>query len=165
MNKRKLFAIIISIIGLGTAGAVYAQAYSAFGSGTPMLVVTKPDQPALGIAPVGAQRVPFTKVDLTARGTDIQVDTITVVRTGFADDGAFEEIVLLDSDGEEIGEGSLDEEHTVHFTDPIFIPKDTTLHLTVAGNMADDPEEFAGQVPSLTITNISASGIIYLKQN
>ncbi|MBY0294376.1 hypothetical protein K2Q08_03545 [Patescibacteria group bacterium] len=152
MNKSKLFALIIGIVGLGLAGAVYAKTYSAHGSGSPVLEITKPAQPMTGIAPIGAQRVPFTKVDLTARGTDIQIDEITVAQTGFADDDALEDILFLDSNGEEI-------------TVPIIIPIGTTLHLTVAANIADDAEEFAGQVPSLTITNISASGIIYLKEN
>lgn len=150
MNKSKYIALIISVVVLGTAGVVYAQTYSASGSGKPELMITKPAQPASSIAPIGALRVPFTKVDLTARGTDIQIDEITVMQTGFADDDALEDIVFLDSDGEEI-------------TVPIIIPVGTTLHLTVAANIADDAEEFAGQVPSLTITNISASGIIYLK--
>ncbi|MBY0473177.1 hypothetical protein K2Q00_02745 [Patescibacteria group bacterium] len=152
MNKSKLFAIIISSVVLGTAGIVYAQTYSAHGAGSPVLEITKPAQPVSSIAPIGAQRVPFTKVDLTARGTDIQVDEITVIQTGFANDDALEDILFLDSDGEEI-------------TVPIVIPVGTTLHLTVAANIADDAEEFAGQAPSLTITNISASGIIYLKQD
>jgi len=108
--------------------------------------------------------VPFTNVDLTARGTDIIVNDVTVVRTGIADDEAFDDILLLNSNGEEVGEGSLDDDHTVHFTDPIYIRRNTTLRLTVAANMIDDLSEFEGQIPSFTITNISASGYLKLDQ-
>lgn len=156
MNKSKWFAIVISVFVLSVAYVAYAQTFDPSS-----LVVTKPVQPVNSIAPAGALHVPFTNVDLTARGTDIIVNDITVVRTGVADDEAFDDILLLDSNGEEVGSGSLDDDHTVHFTDPIYIPRNTTLRLTVAANMVDDLSEFEGQIPSFTITNISASG--YLK--
>lgn len=159
MYKSKLFAIITSVLVLGVSCAAYAQTHID----PPTVVVTKPVQPVSSIAPSGALRVPFTHVDLTARGTDIIINDITVVRTGMVDDSAFDDILLLDSDGEVLGEGSLDEEHTVHFTDPIYISRDRTMHLTVAANMADDLGEFDGQISSFTITNISASGYIKVK--
>lgn len=158
MNKSKWFALIISILLLSGTYVAYAQAQNLFERST--LVVTNPKQPASSIAPSGALHVPFTKVDLTARGTDIIVNEITVVRSGPADEEAFDEILLLDSNGEELGSGSFDGEHTIHFTDAIYIPRDTTLHLTVAANMVEDLEEFAGQASSFTITAIQASGFL-----
>lgn len=160
MNKSKWFAIIIGGLALSIAYVAYAQV-AAQHFDTPLLVVTKPTQPISGIAPTGALHVPFTNVDLTARGTDIIVDDITVVKSGPSDDEAFDDILLLNSDGEVLGEGSLDDHHTIHFTDPIYIPRNTTLHLTVAANMVDDLTEFDSQIAAFTITNISASG--YLK--
>ena len=88
------------------------------------------------------------------------VDDITVVKSGASDDDAFDDILLLGSNGEEVGEGSLDDDKTVHFTDPIYIPRDTTLRLTVAANMADDLTDFDGQIASFTITNITAHGYV-----
>lgn len=164
MNKSKWFALIISILLLSGTYVAYAQTQNQnqnqnhFERST--LVITNPKQPVSSIAPSGALHVPFTKVDLTARGTDIIVNEITVVRTGPADDGAFDEILLLDSNGEELGDGSLDDEHTVHFTEAIYIPRDTTVHLIVAANMVEDLAEFAGQASSFTITDIQASGFL-----
>lgn len=160
MDKSKSFAIITSVLILSIAYVAYAQTSQTFAPSS--LVVTKPVQPVSGIAPAGALHVPFTNVDLTARGTDIIVNDITIVRTGVADDEAFDDILLLNPDGEEVGEGSLDDDHMVHFTDPIYIPRNTTLRLTVAANMVDDLEEFEGQIPSFTIMNISASGYLRL---
>lgn len=158
MNKSKWFALIfVSIPLLAFALVTYAaEIYYDL----PTLVVTKPAQPVSAIAPSGALHVPFTRADLTARGGDIIVEDITVVKNGPSDDEAFEDIVLLDSEGEELGEGSLDDEHTIHFTGPIYIPRNTTLRLTVAANIVEDLEEFEGQISSFTITDIKASGVI-----
>lgn len=157
MNKSKLFAFIISVPIISIAYVAYAQTtyYDL-----PSLVITNPGQPASSIAPAGALHVPFTRVDLSARGGDIIVSEITVQRAGPADDEAFDDIVLLDGDGEELGEDSLDDEHTVRFTDPIHIPRNTTVQLTVAANMAEDLTEFEGQMSSFIITDIKASGYV-----
>lgn len=157
MSKRKLFAIIISAPILSASCIAYAQTNHF---DPPELVVTKPVQPQSTMAPAGALHVPFTNVDLTARGADMIVDDITVVKSGASDDDAFDDILLLGSNGEEVGEGSLDDDKTVHFTDPIYIPRDTTLRLTVAANMADDLTDFDGQIASFTITNITAHGYV-----
>ncbi|MBI2029991.1 hypothetical protein HYT05_00020 [Candidatus Kaiserbacteria bacterium] len=159
MNKSKSFAIIISVLFAGGSCVAYAQ--TSFDP--PTIIVTKPVQPVSGIVPSGALHVPFTNVDLTARGTDIVVNDITVVQTGPADDRAVDEVLLLDSNGEVLGDGSLDDEHTIHFSDPIYLPRDTTLHLTVAVNTSDDLDEFDGQVLTFAVTSISASGYIAVK--
>jgi len=157
MSKRKLFAIIISVPILSASCIAYAQTNHV---DPPGLVVTTPIQPQSAIVPSGALHVPFTTVDLTARGTDIIIDSITVVKSGASDNEAFDDILLLDSNGEVVSEGSLDDDNTVHFTDPIYIPRDTTLRLTVATNMTEDLTDFDGQIASFTITNIAAHGYI-----
>lgn len=159
MNKSKSFAIIISVLFAGVSCVAYAQ--TSFDP--PALVVTKPVQPVSGIVPSGALHVPFTNVDLTARGTDIIVHDITVVRTGPADDRAVDEVLLLDPNGEVLGDGSLDDEHAIHFSGPIYITRDTTLRLTVAANISEELDEFDGQVLTLAVTSISASGYIAVK--
>ena len=156
MNKSKWFAVVISTLVLSVSCVAYAQTYFD----PPTLVVTKPVQPVSSIAPTGALHVRFTNADLTARGADIIVDDITVVKSGASDDEAFDDIVLINSEGEELGSGSLDDDHTVHFIDPIYIPRNTTLRVTVAANMVDDLTGFDGQVASFTITNIAAHGYI-----
>ncbi|TAJ15832.1 hypothetical protein EPO56_00720 [Patescibacteria group bacterium] len=158
MNKSKWFALVFGILLLSGGYATYARTQNHFERSR--LIVTNPVQHISNIAPQGALHVPFTKVNLTARGTDIIVNKITVVRTGPADDGAFEDIVLLNSEGEVLGDGSLDGEHTVHFSEPIYIPRNTTIRLTVAANMAEDLAEFEGQISALVITDIQASGFL-----
>ncbi len=146
--------IIIGTFLLGITPAVYGQSNIL----SPRLVVSKPTQPSESLALPGALHVPFTTVDLTARNTDITVHSITVMRTGPAVDAIFDEILLIDDSGEELGGGSLDADHLVRFTEPIFIPVNTTLRIIVAANIADELAEFDGQKPSLTITEISATG-------
>src|SRR4051812_18839170 len=145
MNKRKSFAIILSAPILVVTAVAYAQTrYDP-----PTLVVTKPAQPAPTIAVTSALHVPFTNFDLTARGADIIVHEVVVQKGGISDSGVFGDIVLLDSKGEELGSDSLNSDDEAHFTDDIYIPQNTTLHLTVAANMADDLTEFDGQMPNL----------------
>lgn len=162
-NKYKLFAYVFGLIIGGSALVVYAESVYTRSFDLPVLLVTVPEQPAPGLAPAGALKVPFTNVNLTARGGDIVINEITVKRTGFAVDSVFDEIVLLDDGGEELGEGTLNSEHLVHFTEPIEIPRDTTLRLTVAANMAEEMEGLGGQMPSLTIMGITASGVLKLE--
>lgn len=126
----------------------------------PSLVITNPGQPAASLALSGALRVPFTRVDLTARGADIIVTEIAVQRVGPIDDEAFDEILLLDGDGEELGSDSFDDEHMIRFSEPIHIPRNATVQLTVAANMAEDLTEFDGQMSYFMITDIKASGYV-----
>jgi hypothetical protein len=152
MNKSKLLAFVggstlLAIAGVALAATSYAPA---------TLVVSKPAQPASGIAPAGALRVRFTAFNLTAIGSDIMVDSVTVVQSGVADDEAFDGILLLVN-----GEAATDDkplrDQTVTFTDGLLIPRGETFHLMVAANMAEDLEEFDGQMPRFTVTDIKAS--------
>lgn len=157
MSKSKWFAIILSVPIIGISCIAYAQTtyYDL-----PSLTITNPGQPASSIAPSGALHVPFTRMNLTAHGGDIVVSEITVQRVGPTDDEAFDDIVLLDGDGEELGSDSLDDDHIVRFSDPIHIPRNTTVQLTVAANMAEDLTEFDGQMSYFMITDIKASGYL-----
>lgn len=157
MNKSKWFAIIIAVPIISGSFVAYAQT-TYFDP--PSLVITNPGQPAASLALSGALHVPFTRVNLTARGADIIVDEITVQRVGPIDDEAFDEIVLLDGSGEELGSDSFDDEHIIRFSDPLHIPRNTTIQLTVAANMAEDLSEFDGQMSSFMITDIKAHGYV-----
>src|SRR3989338_5615425 len=54
------------------------------------------DTPAAGVVVENAARVGFTKVNLTATGGDVTVDSLVVERTGIAQDTGFSDIILLD---------------------------------------------------------------------
>ncbi len=161
MNKSKSFALITGTVLCTFAVVSYAATTTFVPLST--LEITIPAQPVPGIAPSGALHVPFTKFDLTAHGSDIVVEKITVVRVGPADDEAFEDIVLLDAHGVVLADGALDDDHTVEFTDALYIPRNTTISITVAANMADDVTEFDGQMSTLAVTEILASGYAALK--
>ena len=161
MHKRKWFALIIGLSFFSLAAVAYASTTTYFDPSE--LVVSVPAQPVSSIVPSGALHVPFTKFDLSARGTDIIVTSITVIRVGPADDAAFEDIELLDGDGNVLADGSLDDDHTVEFTEPLHIPRDTTLHITVAANMAEDLSEFDGQMSRFVVTQIAATGYVALQ--
>jgi len=162
-DKSKIVASVAGMFVFSLAVVAYAEYASVQSFDLPTLVVEVPPQPTPRLAPARALKVPFTKVDLTARGGDIVIEKITVKRTGSSVDQVFDEILLLDSEGEELGEGVLNSEHLVHFTEPIEVARDTTLRVTVAGNMAEEMNGLGGLMPSLTIMNIVASGILKLE--
>lgn len=155
MTKSKLFAFTGSIGLMAVAGvALAATSYTP-----PTLVVSKPVQPASSIAPAGALRVPFTAFNLTAVGSDIVVDSITVVQSGVADDEAFDGILLL-SNGEPLTDDEPLRDQTVVFAEGFTVRRGETLHLMVAANMAEDVEAFDGQRPQFTVMDIKASAPI-----
>ena len=126
----------------------------AVGSG---LTVTAPvDQPAASLAPGSAARVPFTKAILTAAADgDVTVKSITVERTGLADDANFDGILLLDEDGTQIGlSKTLTSDHKVVLSESFVVKAGTSKTVTVAANMIASPS--AGQLAKLAIKSVDA---------
>ncbi len=152
MNKSKSVAfIVLGIIGICGAGAAYAGPLSP-----PTLEISAPAQPKESLAIPGAQRVPFTTIQLRAVGADITVQSITVVHTGIADETVYDSIVLLDENGDLIADDKRLKEGQVIFDEPFVIPKGALRTLTIGANMAGDLAEFEGQRPALTITDVRA---------
>lgn len=124
----------------------------------PALIVSRPEQPAMTIAPAGAGGVPFTNFSLTAGETDVVVRGITVIRAGAGADGAFESVLIADADGEEIAdEKTLDSEHRAVFATNLLISAGTTATFTVYGNMEAELVDYEGQMPMLRVAAITAS--------
>src|SRR3989344_5411907 len=65
--------------------------------------VTAGAQPANGLAPESAARVPFTKFTVTAGAAAVTLNSGEVERTGLMDDDAVDSVVLLDQNGMQIG--------------------------------------------------------------
>ncbi|MSU55169.1 MAG: peptidoglycan-binding protein, partial [Candidatus Taylorbacteria bacterium] len=126
------------------------------------LTVSSPVQPAATIAPKATSRVPFTKVTLTAGSDgDVTVNSLTVQRTGLANDSAFGSIVLLDENGLQIGTSkTFNSNHQTTVGDPFVISRGTSKTLTIAGNMAADQTEYSGQVASLTVVGVNTSATV-----
>lgn len=126
------------------------------------LTVSSPVQPSPSIAPTSASRVPFTKVTLTAGNDgDVTVNSITIERTGFANDAVFSSVVLLDEKGLQIGTSkTFNSNHQAALGEAFVIPRGTSKTLTIAGNMASSLGSYAGQVASLTVVGVNTSATV-----
>ena len=128
-----------------------------------LTVALAADTPASGIVVGGAARVPFTKINLTAGGGDVTVDHVIVQRTGLGNDNAFSSLDLIDAaTGLPINttSKSLNSTHQATFTKDFTVPAGTTRSLIVAGNMASSLTNYAGEVPSLTVVEVSTNGSV-----
>ncbi len=161
-----------------TAGYFGAKSRAAFaamggtstgtgtGTGTtPMgsgLTINPGVQPMASLAPQGASRVPFTTFTLTASNDgDITVNSIAVQRGGLAQDAVFSGIVLLNSNGIQIGIAkTLNSNHQATVGDPFTIPRGTSQSFTIAGNMNTNLAAYAGQVAALSIVGVNTSATV-----
>ena len=118
-------------------------------------------QPANGLAPEGAARVPFTRVTLTAGSNDVTVTGITVERAGAAQDAVFAGVVLLDENGVQLGIAkTLNSNHQATVGDPFVVRAGTSRTMTIAGNMTSDLTNYAGQVAAIQVNAVNTSGTV-----
>ncbi|MSU45262.1 MAG: peptidoglycan-binding protein, partial [Candidatus Zambryskibacteria bacterium] len=156
---------------LGYVGPVTRAKLNSMGGSAPVvtpglptggaLTVSAGSQPANSLAPQSAARVPFTTVVLTAGSADVTVNSLTVERTGLAQDAVFSGIVLLNSDGTQIGIAkTLNSNHQAMVGEPWVIKAGTSQTVTVAGNMAASLSSYAGQVASLNVVAVNTSASV-----
>src|SRR3989344_5284912 len=125
------------------------------------LSVMAGSQPANSLAPTSAARIPFTTVILTAGASDVTVNSITVERTGLGVDAVFGGVVLLKSDGTQIGIAkTLNSNHQANVGEPFVIPAGTSQTVTIAGNMAASLSAYAGQVVGLNVVAVNTSASV-----
>lgn len=118
-------------------------------------------QPAATLAPQGAARVPFTKVNLTAGATDVVINSLTIERVGLANDAVFAGIVLLDEEGNQIGIAkTLNSNHQAVVGENFTVKAGQTRSITVAGNMASSLSSYAGQVAGLNVVAVNTSAAV-----
>ena len=123
--------------------------------------VSMTSQPSNALAVESASRVPFTRVTLTAGPSDVSVTGITVERTGPANDAVFSGVVLLDSDGTQIGVAkALNSNHQATVGTTFIVRAGTSKTLTIAGNMATDLSSYAGQVVGLNVVSVNTGGTV-----
>ncbi len=128
-------------------------------SGT--LMVSSATQPGASLAPQNAARVPFTKITFTAGASDVTVNSLTVQRTGLANDAAFAGIVLLDPNGIQDGVAkTFNSNHQTTLGDPFVVKAGTSVTYTIAGNMASDESGYAGQLASLSVVGVNTSATV-----
>lgn len=122
------------------------------------IVLTNPGQPVHTLAPSGAGGVPFTTITLTAGSKDVEVNSITVERTGPGADGAFDSVSLTDENGDGIGDDRhFNSNHQAVFNESFTVPAHTSKTLTILGNMVDELTDYAGQTPIIQVDAIDAS--------
>ncbi len=125
------------------------------------LSVSAGSQPANSLAPQSASRIPFTTVVLTAGSSDVTVNSITVERSGLAQDAVFSGIVLLDNNGMQIGIAkTLNSNHQAMVGEPWVIKAGTSQTVTVAGNMSSTLTNYAGQVAGLNVVAVNTSASV-----
>ncbi|HEY4493331.1 MAG TPA: peptidoglycan-binding domain-containing protein [Candidatus Paceibacterota bacterium] len=126
-----------------------------------MATVTAAAQPANGLAVQGAARIPFTKFTVTAGASAVTINSVEVERTGLADDDAFSDVVLLDSNGMQIGIGrTLNSNHRATIGEAVTVPAGTSMTFTVAANTAADNGTNAGQVASFSVVGLNTNGTV-----
>jgi len=126
------------------------------------LTITAAAQPTATLAVKGATRLPFTKVVLTA-GTDgdVTVNSFLIERTGLANDAAFDGIILLDEEGNQIGIAkTLNSLHQATVGSAFVVKAGTSKTITVAGNMDSSLTGRGGEVPYLSVMGVNTSAIV-----
>lgn len=158
-------------VGAGTRAklnALYGQATTTITTTTtPTTVVAGAGlaveagvQPAASLAVQSSSRVPYTVLKLTAGSSDVTVKSITVERTGLANDAVFAGVVVLDENGVQITglAKTFNSLHQALLNDAFTVKAGTSKTVTLAGNMAAALTNYAGQVAYLSVVGIDASG-------
>ena len=142
--------------GGGTTGGTTGGVVVPTGPG---ITVSAAAQPANSLAPKKAIRVPFTNITLTNNtGAAVTITGVTVQRTGLAADAAFASVVLIDSNGLQIGNTQTwNSNHTAIIGGTFTLAAGSSMQYTVAGNMATDETAYAGQVASIAVTGVNTS--------
>ncbi len=109
---------------------------------------------------MNSTRVPFTKINLTATGGDVIIDSMKVERTGSpASDSAFSGVNVLKPNGDLLSSTykTLNSVHQATFTENITISNGTTASYVLVGKIAD-VTTYAGEVPTLSLVSVTLSG-------
>lgn len=131
--------------------------------GSTITVALASDTPASGIVMGSAARVPFTTLTLTASSDgDVVVDSVSIVRGGIAQDGAFADFDLLDASTMLPLNGlskSLNSSHEAIFSDDITVAAGTTKKVIVSANMTTGLlSSYAGETPTVGVSAIVLKG-------
>ncbi|MEK7109545.1 MAG: peptidoglycan-binding domain-containing protein [Patescibacteria group bacterium] len=127
------------------------------------VTVSAAAQPVNSLAVAGASRVPFTTFTLTNNSAaPVTINSVTVQRTGLGVDANFSGVVLLDSNGLQIGNAkTFNSNHQANIGDTGFtLAAGASMTFTVAGNMANSSTVQSGQVVSLQVVAINSSAVI-----
>lgn len=141
-----------------TAGAPAPAPAPVAGTAAGLTVTLAPDQPSSRLFPEDSASVPFTKLLFTASSDgNAVVDSVTVERTGSANNAAFNGIILLDESGIRVGTAkTLGSDNKVVLTEDFTVKAGQTRALTLAGDGALEQDAYTGQLASLSVVNVQA---------
>ncbi len=120
-------------------------------------------QPVNSLAVSGASRVPFTTFTLSNNSSQaVTINSVTIQRTGLGTDDNFSGVVLLDSNGLQIGNSkTFNSNHQTNIGDTGFtLAAGASMNFTVAGNMAASTVVHSGQVVSLQVVAINTGATV-----
>jgi len=126
-----------------------------------LTVTLAADTPAAGVAVENAARLAFTKVNLTASGGDVIVDSLVVQRTGLADDDCISSVDIVDAETNlptNITSKTFNSLHQATFNDDFTVSNGTTKSIILAANMPSVLDSYAGQIPSLSLASMAVKG-------
>ncbi|KKR32373.1 MAG: hypothetical protein UT65_C0002G0019 [Parcubacteria group bacterium GW2011_GWF2_39_8b] len=119
----------------------------------PTLIVETGEQPKQTLLIGSARLVPFTVVNLTAKETDIEIESLEVERKGMGSDRIFVEVGVIDHGLEK----KLNANHQYVMRKPFTIKAGETEEITLYGNITDKSTlaTYEGQSPSLALIKIN----------
>ncbi len=148
------------------ANAMSAGTGTGTGTGTTPtgtgLTVSAAAQPANGLAPESAARVPFTKFVVTNNSGSAQtINNVTVERGGLASNLSFDGVVLLDQNGTQIGNAKvLNSNNQATIGSTVTLNPGESRTFTVAANMEDVLDARAGEVATFSVVSINTSATV-----
>lgn len=124
----------------------------------PTLIVEQSEQVNGSLLLADARRVPFTKINLTAQGGDVTVQSLTIERRGIASDRLFVEVGVLNHGIEK----RLNASHQYKMNEPFTITNGETEEIILYGNIIakESLASYVGQSPSLALIEIMTSAKI-----
>jgi hypothetical protein len=146
--------------GSSSTGTGTGSTTSTPGSG---LSVSSAAQPSAGLAPLGAARIPFTKVTFTASNDgDVTVSGVVVERVGQSVDAVLQDVVLLDENGTQVGVSkTLSSTHQATLSEPFVVKKGTSRTMTVAANRpSSGTAAHAGMVVGLNVVAVNTAAAV-----
>lgn len=116
-------------------------------------------QPNASLFPKNSTRVPFTVVKFTAPAdSEVTVNSLTVERTGLANDAAFAGVVLLDETGTQLGIAkTLSSVHQVLLNESFKVSAGTSRTMVLAGNAQTSSGGYGGQIAYLSLVSVNST--------
>ncbi len=154
------YKVVVTPHGGGESGWS-SEFFTLKGGSVPVgLTVTVPPQPSPSLAPLGAARIPFTKVTFSAQADgDVTIDGVVVERVGLSVDAVLDSVMLLDEDGMIMGTPRfLNSIHQATIGGSFIVKAGQSRTLTIAGTRPSwGTASHAGMTVGLSLVQANAS--------